>query len=323
MVATYLIANHYSNPEMVVFSMAAVTIIMMVVNFSINHGISKAAQSKKSLEYANEKLGKAINKLKESEKAREDFIYMIIHDLRSPLNGIRMLSELLLGGKNKIKDKSGRESVRLVNHSTNHMLSLVNDLLDFSKLEAGKFRVKKVKQNIEATLEKIIGYYLPIADSKEISFVVNKAENIPEVDFDQRGIEQVLHNLLSNALKFTEKGVITVDILYHKKNKNLSNESSAAGLFWLTANKKLNILDNSIIIAVSDTGPGISKNLATRLFKKYSQDHEQQITSEKGTGLGLVICKGIVEAHGGLIDLETKEGEGTTFYFNLPVNKEE
>ncbi|MFH1597738.1 MAG: HAMP domain-containing sensor histidine kinase [Patescibacteria group bacterium] len=319
LVATYLIANRLGSPEIAIGSITAVTIVMMIINFSINHGVGKAAQSKRYLEDTNAKLEKALAKVREADKAKEEFTYMIVHDLRSPLNGIRMLSEMIMGDSKKLRRQSKVESTRLINHSANHMLMLVNDLLDFSKLEAGRFRVKKRQQKIDDTLHKTVSYFLPMADSKDIRFNTNIQPDLPLVEFDNRGLEQVLQNLLSNALKFTQAGQINLDVFLHKKGKEIAGEAKKGNAFWAPKDKKLNRLGNSVVVALSDTGSGIKQEEQKKLFQKYMQTKQAEKVLDKGTGLGLVISKGIIEAHEGVIGLQSEEGQGTTIYFTLPL----
>lgn len=320
LVATYFIAIRLGSPEVAIGSITAVTIVMMIINFSIHHGISRAADSKKSLEGTNRKLEYTLKKLKKAEKTKEEFMYMIIHDLRSPLNGIRMLSEMLLSADSKQKKKVMVESVRLINHGANHMLMLVNDLLDFSKLESGNLEVKKVKQKVDNILEKIVSYFLPMVEYKNLKLQTNIAANLPEIKFDQQGIEQVLHNLLSNSLKFTSKGKISIDAFLHRHNAELGKEAKQNNSAWLTKDNRLNKIKDAIIIAVTDTGTGLAGSEQKKLFQKYVQAQQDKTIQKKGTGLGLVISKGIIGAHGGVIGLESREGKGSTFYFSLPLN---
>ena len=319
LVITYLIASRLGTPEVAIGSITAVTIVMMVVNFSIHHGISRAADSKKSLESTNKKLESTLSKLKIAEKTKDEFLYMIIHDLRSPLNGIRMLSEMLLSADSKQKKKVISESVRLIHHGSNHMLMLVNDLLDFSKLETGHLKVNKIKQKVDDLLVKIVSYFLPMAEYKDLKIETNIALNLPEVKFDEQAIEQVLHNLLSNSLKFTTKGKIIIDAFLHRRNAELRKEAKQNNSAWQTKDNRLNKIKDSVIIAVSDSGSGIAKSEQNKLFHKYIQAPQDKNIKRKGTGLGLVISKGIISAHGGVIGLESKEGKGSTFYFSLPL----
>ncbi len=319
LVTTYFIASRFGSPEIAIGSISVVTAVMMIINFSIHHGISRAADAKNSLESTNKRLETALKKLREAEKAKEEFMYMIVHDLRSPLNGIRMLSEMMLSGEGKIKHKVQKESLRLVNHSTNRMLGLVNDLLDFSKMESGRFKLKKRKQAIASILEKTLSYFLPIADSKGVRLLANIQPKIPETEYDQQGIEQVLHNLLSNSLKFTDFGKVVVDAFLHKKNINIAQEAQKIHAHWITKDKKLNRLDDCIVVAVSDTGSGIVRGQQKKLFKKFVQADRGKTIEETGSGLGLFISKKIIEAHKGVIGLESEEGKGSTFYFNLPL----
>ncbi len=228
-------------------------------------------------------------KTKELEALRNQFEAMMIHDLRAPLGSIRSTVENLVADNLPEKEKINMQTVLTNVHD---MLQLVNDLLDVAKLDAGKFTVMKAPADVKHILEDIIKRFLPLAEEKQIQLVLQSDGDL-HVPVDAFRIRQVLTNLVSNAIKFTEKGTVT-----------------------LAAKRE----DTAITVSVSDEGVGIPPEQMRNLFTKYYQ--LQASTDKKiGTGLGLVIAKGIVEAHGGTISVRSEPGSGSTFSFTLPLGQ--
>ena len=258
---------------------------------------------------------------KQVEKMREDFTSMMVHELRSPLDNIKKISEQLV--KNK-KSKSDLEYLNFVFNDSSRMLELVNDLLDVAKLEAGKFEVHKQPSDIIEIIKERANFFKTSAKLAKVGLETCFDQNIPKkIDFDALRIGQVLNNLLSNAIKFTpEKGLITIQALFHKKGQSIEDEAKASDIKWFLGGNVPGINDapNSLIVAVTDTGMGLSQDNINQLFTKFKQFNVAMATAEKkGTGLGLVVVKGIIDAHGGLVSVASKEGIGSSFYFVLPV----
>ncbi len=175
------------------------------------------------------------------------------------------------------------------------LVDLVSDYLDISKVEAGRIEITKEDVDIGQLIENTIENYLPLVRDRKISIVGAVPPAFPAIKADARRLNQVLSNLLSNAVKFTgDGGRIEV-------GADQPNESQVK--LW-----------------VKDNGVGIPSEEVGGLFEKYRQLTSGKISEHKGTGLGLVICKTIVEAHGGKIWVESEEGKGSTFYFSLPLN---
>jgi signal transduction histidine kinase len=260
---------------------------------------------------------------KEVEKMREDFTSMMVHELRSPLDGIKKLTEIM--GEDAIRKSKPKHNkyVQMIHQSSSDMLELVNELLDVAKLESGKFEIYTQPSDIKEIITSRINFYQTSAKNEKIKLAVSLDKSLPaKADFDQVKIAQVLNNLISNALKFTQTGgQVTVQALVHHAGQDIDVEASQAKIEWLLHGKeeKLANLPDSIIIAVTDTGIGISSEQISQLFNKFKQLGNQAKSGIKGTGLGLVIAKGIVEAHKGLIGVASEEGVGSTFYFTLPL----
>lgn len=267
-----------------------------------------------------------ITKERQAEKMREDFISMMVHELRSPLNGIQKTAEAMSKwDKKKAEDQTNKYSQMIFDCSSN-ILELVNDLLDAARLEAGRFELRKTPANIGQIIADRVKFFEASAQSSQLNLSLVLGQNLPaEAVFDPTHIAQVLNNLISNALKFTNPGgTITVKAVKHQQGKNLTMEGKETGVDIKLgeAAKKLQNVPNAVVVTVTDTGVGISTEDQKQLFNKFKQlgNHALVIDEKRGTGLGLVIAKGIVEEHGGIIGVESEEGTGSTFYFTVPIS---
>ncbi len=257
------------------------------------------------------------------EQLREQFTSMIVHELRSPISGIQKISDLLRNSKDKISKKDYNEYIDLINSDSSSMLLLINDILDISKLEAGKFDITKEPKDIRKIIDNRIEFYRPECDEAKLDLSVKYDKDIPDtVLLDENGIKQVLNNIISNAIKFTKiNGKIEIFAINHKKNRNINDElkSLSNSIILPFPDDKFKDLDNSLIVAVSDSGIGIGQGDMKELFNKFKQLGNKSETSVRGTGLGLAIAKGIIEQHGGKIGAESEYGVGSMFYFVLPL----
>ncbi len=262
---------------------------------------------------------------KEVVKMRDDFTSMMVHELRSPLDGIRKLSELLQQDSVHSDEKTYTEFSQIIHRSSSEMLELVNDLLDVAKLEAGKFDINPEPANMKTTIESRISFYKTQAEGKKIALSAHIDEKIPQSTmFDPSRMNQVLNNLLSNSLKFTpEGGSVYVQAFTHAAGADIVKESVALGIEWFVKdNTAFTSLSDCLVVAVTDSGMGIPQEKIKQLFNKFKQlgSSERVPGESKGTGLGLVIAKGLVEAHRGTIGVASDEGKGSTFYFTVPLN---
>lgn len=259
---------------------------------------------------------------KEAEKMRNSFTGMMVHELRAPLGNIKKIGELMRTTNVLENKKESGEYVSMLYESSSAMLDLVNDLLDVARLEAGKFEVEKRPGNIREVINERVKFFSVAAQDAGVRLVPLVADAVPvSILFDQKRIAQALDNFLSNALKYTARsGVVTVVCFLHKKGVPYAQESSALGAPWIgSAEEAGSDTFDSIVIAVTDTGTGISEENIKKMWNKFTQfETSARERDHKGTGLGLVIVKGIVETHGGTVGVGSQIGKGSTFYFTLP-----
>lgn len=258
----------------------------------------------------------------ELEKVREEFTGMIVHELRSPLDGIKKIIELAVSGSVDRNSDQFKEYLNMVHQSSSSMLELVNDILDLSKLQAGKFEVTKEKADIKEVITNRISFYKISADTRGVSLEVNLNNNLPGLsEFDPQAVKQVLNNFLSNALKFTKAGgVVTVSAFVYDPVEFFPKDLDTSKTPVFPETKDVSVKTASLCVVVSDNGLGIPADGLKGLFHTFKQANLSPVDKDsKGTGLGLVIAKGIAEAHGGTVGAVSKEGIGTSFFFTIPL----
>ena len=226
-----------------------------------------------------------------------DFSAMIAHDLRSPLVNIMGVVEVMIGGMFGAVTEEQKKWLLRLQANSRSLVDLVSDFLDVSKLESGYIDLNREVVNLAEIIEKGIENFRVIALDKKISIKGSMEPALPSIHADPRRLDQVLSNLISNAIKFTGEGG---DV-----------EVSAALIDATTVN-----------VRVRDNGDGIPAEEIGQIFDKYRQGGNVKHSSDKGTGLGLVICKMIVEAHGGCIWVESEVGKGSAFFVSLPLKSD-
>ena len=242
-----------------------------------------------------------ITREKEIDQMKSDFVSLVSHELRTPMTSIIGFVSLILDGKTgPINDKQRRSLVR-VQHQAERLADLINDLLDISRIEAGRIQMKQEEISVSEIAEQRIEEISPQADAKSIELRLFASESLPHTIGDQERIGQVFTNLIGNAIKFTpESGKIAVRI---SANGMLSGKS-----------------DRALHIEVIDTGEGIPIEERERVFNRFHQLGNINTRQEGGSGLGLSIVKSIVESHGGTVWVDDGyEGRGSNFQFTLPI----
>ncbi|APW66684.1 hybrid sensor histidine kinase/response regulator [Poseidonibacter parvus] len=241
---------------------------------------------------SEEQLKLAIDDARNANKAKSIFLARMSHELRTPLNAILGFSNLLSKSNNiNINEK---ENLHTIKKSANYLLNIINEILELSKIEAGKIEVLPKTFNLHETIKEIEALFLFRSKAKGLNFNITYASNLPKfVTLDEQRLRQVLINLLSNSLKFTTKGEINLYI-YESMNK--------------------------LFFEVSDTGIGISKEDLEKIFKPFEQIKEENY-NKNGTGLGLSITKELISLMGGSISAKSQRGEGSKFYFSVNYKK--
>jgi len=259
----------------------------------------------------------------EIETLRKDFTSMLVHELRSPLDGIKKISEVLKNKDIPQTKESHDEYMDLIYKNSSGMLELVNDILDVAKIEAGKFEIQKREGDFVKVVKDRVNFYSITAADSHINLKSSFGEGIPEkVMFDPEGLQHILNNLISNAIKYTNKeGEVSVVTFLHKEGGDLKSEAKTAG--FISSNVIPDSLGSGSFVSVfvSDNGIGIDGENIKTIFSKFKQlDTKNKIPKKKGTGLGLVIAKSITEEHGGQIGVSSQIGVGSTFYFTMPLS---
>ena len=249
----------------------------------------EAIVNKRTLE-----LKSARDKALEVSDLKSNFISTISHEMRTPLNGIVGAVSLL---KNQTLNSQQIELVQMAENSVDALRRLINDVLDLSKIEAGKLEFQHRNFNPEALVESIASTMSVVAGEKALGFYIDTVDlNVSMINSDPHRLTQVLTNLLNNAIKFTDQGYVLIKAWDKVEDGNC----------W-------------IYLEVTDTGTGIAENHLDRLFKAFSQADEGIAAKYGGTGLGLSICKELVDLLGGKISVDSTKGKGSTFHVALPV----
>lgn len=236
---------------------------------------------------------KAKEKVEDAMKVRNEFVSNVTHELRTPVNGIMGISKNLMETN---LDKEQLESVNVIQLCCSNMIQIINNLLDFSKLEAGKFTLEEREFSFHEFMDKTIAMNITPINEKGLRLLLNVSSEIPDkLIGDELRISQIITNLLSNAVKFTSVGQIIVDVCKTMEMNGFIE------LFFM----------------VSDTGIGIAKEDMHKLFKSFSQVDASITRRFGGTGLGLTIVKELVELMDGEIQVDSEVGKGTTFSFSI------
>lgn len=244
----------------------------------------------------NMALDKANRELKKLDQLKSDFIASVSHDIRTPLNSIQESITLILEGIVDPKSGKGKHVLEIIKHSIHRLTVMINDLLDFSKLEAGKMRLHLESSDLPMLIEEVLSSLKSLADKKKIKLKFESVKSFPKVSCDPERVVQILTNLVGNAIKFTPGG-------------------GTVSVFLARA------LNDRAQVVVSDTGIGIAKEDMNRIFDRFEQVAAANSREMKGTGLGLSICKELIKLHNGEIWAESELGTGSRFIISLPIRQ--
>lgn len=245
---------------------------------------------------AEQELVTAKTKAEEASRAKAIFLSNMSHELRTPLNGIIGTAQLLQEEKHLTEQK---ESLTILNNLSEHMLGLVNDVLDYNKIESGMLELSPHVFNMGSLLKKLHSTFRPFFEDKGLSYTLDMDKRLETVTVfaDDLRIMQVLNNLVSNALKFTHKGGVTVSCAIVEQNLSTVN----------------------LLFSVVDTGIGIDTAAFESIFESFSQGDNATTRKYGGTGLGLSISRNLVKLMGGRLNLNSKKGSGSNFYFQIDL----
>jgi PAS domain S-box-containing protein len=247
-------------------------------------------------------LAEARDRAEAADRTKSVFLATMSHELRTPLNSIIGFTGLLLQGLAGPLNAEQTKQLRMVKDSGQHLLALINDVLDISKIEAGQIEIANARFDLSESIKKVVQTVTPLADKKQLPLITQIAPDVRRITNDRRRVEQILLNLLSNAIKFTEQGevALTAEIVPGTPH----------------------IPQSAVRISVADTGLGIKREDLEKLFQPFRQLDSGLTRQHEGTGLGLAICKRLVERLGGTITVESEWGKGSTFRFTLPIHPE-
>jgi signal transduction histidine kinase len=228
-----------------------------------------------------------------ANRHKSEFLANMSHELRTPLNAVLGYAELIQDGiYGEVSDKV-QEVLERIQRNGRHLLGLINDVLDLAKIEAGELKLSSVDYSMREVVLGVVGATEALATEKHLELEIEVPADLPPAHGDERRITQVLMNLVGNAIKFTEAGSVAIRA-------------------WVE--------DDGLRVSVADTGAGIAAEDQARIFQEFQQVDSSSTRKKGGTGLGLAITKRIVELHGGRIWVESTQGEGSTFFFELPLN---
>lgn len=276
------------------FVVLMISVYIIILLMSRTKAISSII---KDLKYKNFELEESRLKLKKMQLNKESFFAIMSHEIRTPLNAIKGISDIL---KNDQVNEENYKLLELMDYSANHLLALVNNILDFTKLNDGAFTLQHSEFNLNKSLQSIFKMNERVAHEKGLEYILDIPDSIPSTVYgDKNRIDQIILNLLNNALEHTETGFVKLKIRgdYATHNSNAST----------------NVY--TVRITVKDTGKGINKALQKKLFEKYNTSS----ASKNSVGLGLTISKGLVELMNGSITYKSKINKGTKFTVILPL----
>lgn len=243
-----------------------------------------------------DELNHANLRLQDVDRAKSMFIASMSHELRTPLNSIIGFSSILLKEMPGPLNFEQKKQLKMVMGSARHLLNLINDILDISKIESGELTIARENFSLVEVLAQVQESLAPQAEKKGLYLTVHVSPGIDRLVSDSRRVRQILLNLVGNAVKFTEHGGVTVECARR---------------------------DRQLDIRVIDSGIGVREENLKNLFLSFRQLDTGLARKYEGTGLGLFICKRLVQMLGGQIRVQSRFGEGSTFSFTLPLNQED
>ncbi|MDL4864780.1 ATP-binding protein, partial [Halomonas elongata] len=262
----------------------------------VEQATQELQESMETIEVQNIELDLAHRRALDANRAKSEFLANMSHEIRTPLNGIIGFCRLLHRSELNARQREWLDHVR---RACDNLLMLVNDVLDFSKIEAGRLELEHRPLDMVALVDEVLGLQAPQAQQKNLQLLGLVYDDVPgELFGDPLRIRQVLTNLVHNAVKFTDRGEVIVRVSVEDTSHN----------------------QTTLNVSVSDTGIGLSQACQRQLFDAFRQGETSHQRQFGGTGLGLAICRQLVEQMGGEISVDSESGQGSTFFFTLPLD---
>ncbi|MFK7971448.1 MAG: response regulator [Bacteroidia bacterium] len=285
---TAIVNNFITIENSFMYYLGAVIVEILIFSLGLGYKIKTAEKSKlRSQEALN-------RQLLEADKLKDEFLANTSHELRTPLNGIIGLAESLKAGVGGPLSEKTQHDLGMIVSSGRRLGSLVNDLLDFSKLKNFELELRRRPVDLRALVDVVLEVSKPLLEGKDIELVNAVPVDLQAANADENRLQQILYNLVGNGIKFTDEGEVAVHAIAN---------------------------GDMLEIRVSDTGPGIPADRQSRIFESFEQGDGSVARQYGGTGLGLSITRQLVNLHGGRIWLESEEGVGSNFYFTLPSSE--
>ena len=253
---------------------------------------NKNARNLKAVETVSAELENKNKELIRLNQLKDEFLANTSHELKTPLHGIMGLSDALLDSPSKTLSGEQKSTLQMISNSGRRLFNLINDLLDFSRVQRNDLILHKKPTNVGALLDSVVTFIRPTVENKPVVIKLSLPDPLPAVLCDENRLQQVLFNLIENAVKYTPSGNITI-----------------------TAK----VAEHTVTILVKDTGIGIEKEKLTRIFEAFEQAYDQKTQYFQGIGLGLTISKKMIDLHGSKLIVESQPGKGSCFSFNLPI----
>lgn len=266
------------------------------------------------LQQKNDQLRKSYERLKELDRLKSSFLATVSHELRTPLTSVIGYSEMLIEGLAGELNEEQRDYVKTIMDKGENLLSLIASILDFSKVESGSLRLDREQTDVRAVIDAAISTLVPLARKRELQLSVAATEDVPPLLIDGGKLRQALINILSNAVKFNQKGgsIQVATRRIKRPRQDCGDDCIPAAL--APPDEEL------VEIAISDSGIGIPEAKLERVFDSFYQVDGSSTREYGGIGLGLAISNSYIQAHGGRIEVQSKAGQGSTFSIVLPLD---